>query len=110
MLDSAHTHHLLSWQIAGSLVAGEEQELDVLPTELAKGIEEVEEDQVMEDREEDAEKEEEKEVVVVEVIKRRNFPGKTAQGLRIREKPNFAAALLGIIKPGDIVHYTEEVR
>ena len=50
-----------------------------------------------------------KEVVIVETVKRKKFTGLTAQGLRVREKPNYAATLLGVIKPGDIVHYSEEV-
>ena len=67
------------------------------------GIKEVE-DQVME------EEEGQKEVVIVETVKRKKFAGLTAQGLRIREKPNYASTLLGVIKPGDILHYSEEVR
>ena len=66
-------------------------------------------DQVMEE-EEGAKKEGgQKEVVIVETVKRKKFTGLTAQGLRVREKPNYAATLLGVIKPGDIVHYSEEV-
>ena len=85
-----------------AFLSGEEQQLEVLSSKPSTETEEVR-DQVMEE-------EGEKEIVITETVKRKKFTGLTAQGLRIREKPNYAATLLGVVKPGDILHYSEEVR
>ena len=62
-----------------------------------------------EDEEKDEEKEEEGEKVIIEKVKRKTFPGGTAQGLRIRSKPDFSGPVVGLLNPGDKLSYTEEV-
>jgi E3 ubiquitin-protein ligase MYCBP2 len=75
----------------------------VLPSEEEKGTEEEE------TKDEDSEGKIDEEVIVTELIKKKVFPVGRAAGLRIRSEPSFAAAAIGLIKPGDVVYYSEEI-
>ena len=62
------------------------------------------------EKKEEEEEEEEEEKVVVEKVKRKTFPGTLAQGVRVRSSPSFNGAQIGVIKPGNNLSYTEEVK
>ena len=85
--------------------AGQEEHVTIAPTESA------EQQQTQEDEEGEEEKEDEgeKEQVIIEKVKRKTFPGGTAQGLRIRSKPAFSGPSIGLLNPGSNLSYTEEV-
>lgn len=85
--------------------AGQHQTFTVLPSVVNEKEEEEKEEPI----EEATPTTEEEETVIIETIKKKKFTGLKAQGLRIRAKPSYAAAAIGLIRPGNILKYTEEV-
>ena len=80
--------------------------LPAIPSETDQKEEEEEEEETIT---EDSKEEDDKETVVIETIKRKIFTGAKAQGVRVRAQPSFAAPAVGLIKPGYVLCYTEEV-
>ena len=94
------------------LFSGESKTVEVLPKEPSALPLALEKEPAQEEKEQDTKiekEEEEEEKVIVEVIKKKKFPQGKAAGLRIRSEPSLSAASVGLIKPGDVFSYTEEV-
>ncbi|XP_019855060.1 PREDICTED: E3 ubiquitin-protein ligase MYCBP2-like isoform X1 [Amphimedon queenslandica] len=94
--------------IDGSL-AGESHTYEVLPAIPSETDQKEEEEEEEETATEGSKEDEDKETFVIETIKRKIFTGEKAQGVRVRAQPSFAAPAVGLIKPGYVLCYTDEV-
>ena len=82
---------------------------EVLPAIPTEPDQKKEEEETKKQTKEEEEEEDNEETVVTETIKRKLFTGTKAQGLRVRAQPSFAAAAVGLIKPGYVLCYTDQV-
>ena len=89
--------------------SGDSHTYEVLPAIPTESNQKEEEEETKKQTKEEEEEEDNKETVFTETIKRKLFTSTEAQGLRVRTQPSFAAAAVGLIKPGYVFCYTDEV-